>query len=446
MSNQGEHPGWRSERSISRRRFLYGAAAGLGGVALSSCSPSVGLIGGGKQIVTFWNLFGGGDGARLGTMESKFRKGHPDLGLKSITLAWGAPYYTKLAMATVGGSPPDVAIMHISRKGSFAPAGLLEPLHPDELSRYGIGPDKYLPEVLDSAKYQGKIYAVPLDTHPFVQYYNVDVCKKAGLLDSNDKLKPLQGPDEIIKALKKAKEVTGAWGLSFYPSNDPSGNWRLFYSLYSQMGGKILSPDAKEVVLDQSKAEKALEFMANLTLDAKVLPASMDYGGSVATFQSGQAGFYWNGEWEVTTFQDAKMNFNMVPFPNVFGSHLAQADRHSFVIPKGVDPESKKRSLEFISSMLKNSLTWAKGGHIPAYQPVLDTRAYRSLKPQSNYASAAKDVVIDPVAWFSGSGSQLEIIASGIFQVVMAGQLSPTKGVNQFRNDLQKLVNTPKPI
>jgi multiple sugar transport system substrate-binding protein len=429
---------------VSRRRFLYGAGAALGGMLASSCAPSLGLIGG-KPTVIFWNLFGGGDGIRLGVMENKFRHEPSTPGLQSVTLAWGSPYYTKLAMAAVGGSPPDVAIMHVSRKGAFAPAGLLEPLDPDLLSRHGIGSDKFLPKIWESAKYDGKVYAVPLDTHPFVMYYNTDICKKAGLLGANGKLETLRGPDDIIRAFKAAKKVTGAYGLSFYP-NDPAGPWRLFYTLYSQMGGKVLSSDAKRVVLDDAKAGRVLDFMAELTLGSGVASKDSGYPDSVALFQSGKAGFYWNGEWEVTTFQAAKMPFDMVPFPNVFGGNQVQADRHSFVIPRGVDEARKEMALEFVSSMLKNSLTWAEGGHIPAYQPVATRAAYKKLKPQSNYVGVADDVVLDPVAWFSGSGSQMEIQASATFQAVMAGELTPKQGVNQFRAGLKTLIEAPRPF
>ena len=38
----------------------------------------------------------------------------------------------------------------------------------------------------------GKLYAVPLDQHPFVLYYNTDICKKAGLLDADGKIKPVK--------------------------------------------------------------------------------------------------------------------------------------------------------------------------------------------------------------------------------------------------------------
>ena len=77
--------------------------------------------------------------------------------------------------------------------------------------------------------------------------------------------------------------------------------------------------------------------------------------------------------------------------------------------------------------MLKDSLVWAHGGHIPAYQPVTQSSAYQQLKPQANYAAEAQYVVYDPPAWFSGSGSQMETEAGGLFQAVMGGQLTPDR-------------------
>ena len=432
-------------RRVSRRRFLYGAGAAIGGLALSSCSGAAAL-GSSEQAVRFWNLFGGGDGARLATMEDAFGKDYPNLGLNSDTFSWGPPYYTKLSMAMVGDSPPDVAVMHISKLGAYAPVDLLEPLDPEELARYDIGPEKFLPDVIDSAKYEGTIFALPMDTHPFVQYYNTDICEKAGLLDSNGDLKPLQGADAVVEAFEKAKEETGSLGLSFYPANDPAGPWRLFTSLYGQMGGKVLSLDASEVVIDDEMARRALEFMARLTLKSEVTSAATDYAGSVAEFQGGQAGFHWNGGWEVTTFEAAKMPFSITQFPDVFGGRQAQADRHAFVIPRGLSAGRKDLALKFASSMLKNSLTWAEGGHIPAYQPVATSAEYKKLDPQSNYVGAAEDAVLDPIAWFTGAGSQFQSEASAPFSQVMNGGLTPEQGVSQFRTAVEKLVNTPSPV
>jgi multiple sugar transport system substrate-binding protein len=435
------------EQRISRRKFLYNTAlATVGGLVTASCAQ-IPLGASNSGALTYWNLFGGGDGVRLVQMENDFTKSHPNIPLNAVTLAWGAPYYTKLAMAAVGGQPPDVAIMHLSRILGYAPAGLLMPYDLDQLAQYGITADKFLPEIWNNAHYNGKLYAIPLDTHPFVMYYNTEICRKAGLLGADGKLKPLLGPSGVIDAFKKAQQVTGAQGLAVAIPQDVTP-WRLFYALYSQTGGKILTPDGSKLILDDSKALQVLSFMSDLTLKSKVASPTVDYGGAVALFASGKAGFFLQGEWEVTTFQTAKLPFSMTLFPHVFGSNATQADSHTFVLPKptSVDQQRLANSLEFISFMLKDSMVWAQGGHIPAYLPVAQSSAYQHLEPQANYASEAQYVVYDPPAWFSGSGSQMETEAGGIFSAVMNGQLTMEQAVRQYRSYMQKMLNTPSPV
>ena len=266
-------------------------------------------------------------------------------------------------------------------------------------------------------------------------------------MEKNGDLKPIEGADAVIDAFKKAKEVTGEQGVAFAPL-DGAVPWRLFYTLYGQLGGEILSPDASEVVLDQEKAEKAVEYLVELTVGEELTPATQDYAAAVAQFQSGNAGFHWNGEWEVTTFADAGMPFSIVPFPSIFGNNTVQADRHTFVIPKGVAKDSRgmDAALTFISSMMKNSLIWAEGGHIPAYLPILESQEYRDLTPQSNYAGVADDVVLDPNAWFSGSGSDMETQAAVPLQQAMAGAIEPKQAVDDMRASMQELVDTPSPL
>jgi multiple sugar transport system substrate-binding protein len=380
-------------------------------------------------------------------MENDFSKSHPNINLQSVTLAWGDPYYTKLAMAGAGGRPPDVAISHMTRVATYAAQNLLDPFDLNELAKYGITEDKFLAPIWQRAHHFGKLYAVPLDTHPFVMYYNVDLCRKAGLLDASGNLKPIQGATALMDALKTIKQATGAYGVVF--EIEGVTPWRLFLSLYSQLGGQVLSPDGKELVLDDAKAEQVLSFMTDLTVTTKVAAQNIDYAGSVALFGAGKSGFLWNGEWEVTTFQNQKnFSFNMVPFPLVFDTYHAQADSHTFVLPhqSAVDPASRAASLEFISFMLKDSYTWSQGGHVPAYLPVTESNQYKSLKPQSNYASVAADVVVDPNAWFSGSGSELETQAGAAFQTVLNGQAKPTQGLRQFRQAIQKLLSVKLPF
>src|SRR5262249_41621648 len=151
---------------------------------------------------------------------------------------------------------------------------------------------------------------------------------------------------------------------------------------------------------------------------------------------NGQAGFHLNGEWEITTFQTAKMPFGMTLVPNVYGGsrYAVQADSHTLVLPKQRDQDRAKLdlSLGVVKSMLDQSLTWAQGGHVPAWQPVATSSEYKALTPQSNYAAAANSAVYDPPAWYSGAGSNFETIMGASIGAVEAGQLSPDAAIAQI--------------
>jgi multiple sugar transport system substrate-binding protein len=444
------------QSSLSRRSFLGGAfalGAGAGVMGLSGCSSAVSAGAFGSKIdpgnVAYWNLFGGGDGIRMQSMEAGFEKANADIGLESVTLAWGNPYYTKLSLATIGHKPPSVAVAHLTRMKTLQAAGLLQEINPSDLSRHGMTADKFNQTAWKSGLIGGKIYAIPLDTHPFVCFYNTDVCKKAGLLDSSGKLKPLDGEGPLIDALTKAKKVTGQYGATIAVVNETSTPWRIFQSLYSQLGGKVLADQGTRVVIDDAKAMKVLNFLS--TLNAKgLMSGKLDYQGAIALFGAGRAGFFFQGEWEISTFQTAKTPFSMTSFPNVYGGqngYAVQADSHTLVLPKnpGQTSDELDRSLLFIRSLLDQSGTWAAGGHVPAWLPYRDSDAFAKLKPQSNYADSADAAVYDPDAWYSGSGSDFEIICGGTIGAVMGGLSSPQAGLAQMKSKLNTLADTPSP-
>jgi multiple sugar transport system substrate-binding protein len=438
---------------IARRTLFRGALAGIGAAALGGCSTPVGAGLANTPLdpgtVDYWNLFGGGDGVRMQQMLDGYRKSHPNTPLQAVTLAWGNPYYTKLSLATVGQKPPNVAVSHLTRMKILQEADLLQELHPDDLARNGMTPDKFNQRAWEAGLVNGKIYAIPIDTHPWVLFYNTKICGQAGLLDGAGKLKEIKGPDAFAEALTKVKQVTGQWGATHGINADTATPWRFFQTLYSQLGGQVLADNGTKVVLDNTKAKQVLEFMRSLTVEKKVMPSNVDYQGAIALFASGASGFHLNGEWEISTFQTAKMPFSMTLVPNVFGgTYAVQADSHTLVLPRrdGQTRQQLDLSLGFIKSLLDQSMTWAEGGHVPSWQPVAQSDAYKKLTPQSNYAAAADAAVYDQPGWYSGSGSNFEIVMGSAIGGVEAGQLTPDAAIAQMRSQLTTLANTPSPV
>lgn len=438
---------------MTRRGFM---AAGLSALALplAGCGTSVvaGFTGTqlDPQTLIYWNLFGGGDGVRMQAMERGYEKTHGGpSSLQATTFAWGNPYYTKLTLATVGDKPPDVAISHLTRAKPLADAGLLEPITEADLASVGLAASDFTQAAWDFQRTNGHNIAIPLDTHPLVMFFNSDICQKAGLLQADGNLKPIKGLDQFEAALAAVSKATGGVAITIANVGDFATPWRVFLTLYSQHDGATpyLSDGGTKITVNQEIAIDTLSRIQTWVKNGWLAP-SLDYGTAESYLFSGKAGFYLEGEWEISTAEAVKgFKFGMVPVPQLYDKPAVQADSHTFVLPtKDRSPEQRKQAMGFIKSMLDQSLIWAKGGHIPAYLPTRNSAAYQNLEPQSNYASAASYAVYDAPAWYSGSGSTFESIAGAQIALVQQGAISPQEALDAIRQQLQVYVSTPSPL
>ncbi len=438
----------------SRRGLLRSAAAlALAGAGASGCGTAVGqgLTGTGDppDTLTFWNLFSGGDGTRMRQMEAAYTRGHPAVHLDQTTLTWGNPYYTKLALATLGRRPPEVAVTHLSRLPTLAAASLLTPLRSADLARHGMTPDRFDPRAFRQAHHDGRLYALPLDTHPFVLYYNPKVCAKAGLLDATGALRPIDGADAFTAALRAGAKACGGNGVVMSITNDPSTCWRWWWTCYRQLGGELLGDGGRTVALDDGRALRAAQYLHAL-VQQRLMPGSLDAGGAISLFTTGKSAFMLDGEWDVTTVQSTRAPLGMVRIPRLFdgGPYAVWADSHALILPRAPHRTAARldQELTFVRTLFDQSYTWAEGGHIPAWLPVRDSARYRALTPQSHYADAVQGAAYDPPAWYSGAGSDLETVAGGAVGLLLGGSLTPAGLVRRLRSGLAELASRPSPL
>lgn len=362
----------------------------------------------------------------------------------------GNPYYTKLALATASGTPPDVGIAHLSRLPLLAAAGLLEPVQDAGVGELGITADKFTPAAWKKATVDGTVYAVPLDTHPFVLFYNTDLARKAGLLDAaGDGLKPMKDGAAFTDALRAMKDAGAQYGAVMSTTADPSTCWRYFSMIYSGIAGPVVTDAGTKVDVDDDAARSTFAFMQSLTAGG-LMPRSLTGSGVNALFSTGKAGFLFDGEWQIPTYRGVKdFHFNVVPFPALLGPKpVAYADSHSLVIPRSGKRSSARtaHAALFIKSLLNNSATWAHGGHVPAWLSTQRSKAFLDQTPQRNYVQAAFNAVYDPVAWYTGAGSDFQTTVGSTVIEVIAGRLSPKSGVSRLRSDLKRYTTARPPV
>ena len=430
---------------LSRRQFLAAATAAAGTALLAGCAPGAG-VGSGAQSLQFWHLLSGGDGVTMSQLLDTVNTAQSDYRIRPTVLAWGTPYYTKLAMAGAGGRAPDVAIMHATRTVGWAPGGLLDPWDLGRLAELGIDASTFPDPIWQKGFVGERMFSIALDAHPFVAMFNTDICDAAGVLDSDGRLIETTSPEEFVDQLRTIAGSADGHALSYGYLGDGAQMWRLFYTIYTQHGAEIELPAGGTAKIDKDAAVESLAFMRTL-LDGEIAAAQADYGTAVAEFSTGKSGMLFTGVWELRTMQNAKLPFDATMIPTLYGTPAVYADSHSFVLPHQAhaDPARRDLTYRFVADMLKGSFGWAEAGHIPAFLPVTESPEYAELVPQANYAEAAKHVIYDPTAWFTGSGSNFQGEFGAAVQGVLLNGDDPAAAIDRFEARVNRMLAQPNP-
>jgi multiple sugar transport system substrate-binding protein len=400
-----------------------------------------------KETVVWWDFLGGGDGVRMKQLIADFNKEHADkIEISATTLEWGVPFYTKVQTSASVGEAPDLMTYHASRIPLAVSQGILQEITADDWKTMGMGQADFAPATWNAVNVDGKQYAVPLDTHPIVLYYNKDILGKAGLLDENGKPKGLNGAANFKAAMQKAKDAGAKWGIAGVTA-DGNFMFRTIYSLVGQQSGEMMT-DGKFLVGDNGKKlENALGVLADWTKSGLQSPYT-DYPSAVALFTSGQASMMINGVWEVPTMVDLKekgklFEWGAIELPVIFDHPSTYADSHTFAIPanKGKEMSAEKRAavLEAVSWIDKHSLFWATAGHIPAYGPVTATDDYKKMEPNATYSPLTANMIFDPKSPLFGVAGPVFDVMSTNFVPTLNGEMDPAAAVEKIKADLDNM-------
>jgi multiple sugar transport system substrate-binding protein len=212
----------------------------------------------------------------------------------------------------------------------------------------------------------------------------------------------------------------------------------------------MVSDGGTKVTIDRKAMEETFAFMQSLTQGQKLMPNNATATTSSTLFSQGRVGFLFDGVWQIPTYRGIKgLNFNVVPFPPLLGPKaVAYADSHSLVIPRssGRSPARTDDAVGFIKGLLDQSSIWADGGHVPAWLPVQKSKEFLELKPQSNYTQAAFNAVYDPVAWYTGAGSDFQTAMGSVIASVLTGGTDPKGGVDAMTTSLKTFSTARPPV
>jgi len=264
-------------------RGLLIAAVVLSGY-VASPSPADGAREGGRGPLT---LATAGDLTNyLGPLLDDWNRAHPGEKVTLVELPDSADEtHAQMTTDLRGGdrSRFDVLNIDVAWTSEFAAAGWISPLPRD---RFRL--DGFLPPVVETARYDGKLYAVPYVTNAGLLLYRKDILAKEGVAP----------PRTWAELEKQARTIAPKYGLDgyagqFLPYEGLTVN--AAEAVYSA-GGTILGDEGERVTVDSAAAREGIGFLADGVRDGWIPKKALTYKEqeSKQAFQDGRLLFLRN--------------------------------------------------------------------------------------------------------------------------------------------------------
>ncbi|OPH59640.1 ABC transporter substrate-binding protein [Paenibacillus ferrarius] len=299
-----------------------------------------------------------------------FQKQNPNIEVKQTNFPYDQ-YNEKVATLVPAGKGPDVINLYYGWLPKYVASGYLQPLPDSAFSEDKIKAE-FFPFV-DTAKLNGKYYAIPTAVRTLALFYNKDLFTKAGL----DPNKPPATWDELVSQGKKLteKDKNGQYvveGLAWQP-NAQLHHWFRDALVY-QAGGKDISDDRRKVLWKETSAGlEAFKYLIDLSF-VHQLGTKDFYNDDITAFKGGHAAITIDGSFQLGAIKkDApNLNYAIAPLPS-YKDKATQVSFWANAITKNVQGkklEAATKFLQFLTSKEVQEQWVEKVGELPAKKDV----------------------------------------------------------------------------
>lgn len=376
----------------------HGAQLAALGVALLLGSLSPALAAPPSDIKATLNVVRFGDEndvKTVGLMIQRFNKRYPNVTVKvqRFTSANGWPEYLSNVMNLIAsGNPPDVLDMPIEGVSTMASRDLMMDL--DALAAKDDQAQELLsdvePNIINSMRYDKKLYFFPTAWNNIVIYYNKNAFKKAGLQPPS----PTWTWDDFLKTAQKltlrdAKGKVTQYGYFIPDYGFGIAPWFL------TNGTDKLTPDWRKSNVKDPKFRESLQFLHDLIYKYKVSPA-FQAGAGESAFVAQQAAMISIGHWPIASFLKSFKDFDVAVVPRKTASNTVFGGEGNGILKTSKNPELAWEFVKELTSKQSQAELAGAGLAIPARRSAANLPAFLSFPANAQifYGSAKTAIPI----------------------------------------------------
>ncbi|MCX4909657.1 ABC transporter substrate-binding protein [Streptomyces sp. NBC_00878] len=322
----------------------------------------------------------------------------------------------------------DVLNIDVAWTSEFAAAGWISPLSRD---RFPL--DGFLPQVEDTATYDGRLYAVPYVTNAGLLLYRKDILDKEGVAP----------PRTWAELEKQARVIAPKYGLDgyagqFLPYEGLTVN--AAEAVYSA-GGTILGDEGERVTVDSAAAREGIGFLARGVRDGWIPKEALTYKEeeSKQAFQDGRLLFLRNWPYAYVG-ASAKGSavagkIGAVPLPGPDGPGASVLGGSNLAVNAHArHPDSAARLISYLTSERVQRLVLTKGA-LPPVRAALyrDPELIRRFPYLPTLRASLVTAAPRPK---SPRYDQVSLAVQAVVQDAMTGHQTPEAAVRRLANEL----------
>ncbi len=356
------------------------AATQPGGAATGECPAGV-------EGLSFemWSPFTGGDGDEMTALAERFSSENPcDI---TVTHVAQPEYVQKLEAGAAAGQLPAMTAVRAINIAQLAARGVLKPFGPEALAVLGDDFANDFPDDLWSVgEFRGERYAIPLDVHPIVMFYNKDLFEQAGIEEPGTEPWTNEEFEDALAKLEAIDVIPVSIGTNFQAET-------MFQGLIRQYGGSLTDEAGTTATYNSEAAVKALEKIKELR--DKYTPDISGTGDpEVNVFKQGNVGMVFHGPWWISDLSQVDF-VGFAPMPTIGDQPATWGGSHQLALTTE-DPATQAAAAMWIKWLSDNSAEWAKAGQVPARESVRNDPDLANVAPPVSQVAASADMVAIP--------------------------------------------------